>query len=128
MYHGIILDLEFNDRHYPETFKIFAKRKSSSNQWLLYGVEVEDSKLEETISQIRTNFKTDKPYYAHFYNDEEVIVIFKDKVIKVSPHISTWKSVIEYGIKLGIPAEQLDFWPNRFQDEIHYFKPEDFIK
>ena len=72
--------------------------------------------------------KSDKPYYSHFYNDEEMIVIFKDKVFKIKPHISTWTPIIDYGKTLGIPKEQLDFWPNRFQDEIHYFNKIDFVK
>jgi hypothetical protein len=29
---------------------------------------------------------------------------------------------------LGIPKQQLDFWPNRFQDEIHYFEKDDFLE
>lgn len=29
--------------------------------------------------------------------------------------------------KLNIPEKQLDFWPNRFQDELHYFSTSDFI-
>lgn len=128
MYHGIILDAEFVDSKYPEKLNIFAKRKSSSNDWVLYGIEVTDEKTSELISDIQLNMKSDKPYYAHFYNDEKVIVLFKDKTFEVTPHISSWTPIIEHGRKLNIPEEQLDFWPNRFQDEVHYFKKEDFIK
>jgi len=128
MYHGIILDMAFSDTSYPEKLKVFAKRKSSSNDWILYGVEIADDKFDQTIQEIQSNMKSDKPYYSHFYNDEEMVVIFKDKLFKVKPHVSTWSPIIEYGKKLGIPAEQLDFWPNRFQDEIHYFDEKDFVK
>jgi hypothetical protein len=128
MYHGIILDMAFNDTSYPKKLKLFAKRKSSSNGWILYGIEIADDKFDKTIKEIQTNMKSDKPYYSHFYNDEIMIVIFKGKLFKVKPHISTWSPVIKYGKTLGIPAEQLDFWPNRFQDEIHYFDSNDFIK
>lgn len=128
VYHGIILDLEFEDPKYPETFKVFAKRKSTNNDWVLYGIEVESADFEKTVAAIQKKMKSNKPYYAHFYNDKELVVLFKDKVFRVKPHISTWKPIIEYGRKLDIPEEQLDFWPNRFQDEIHYFKPEHFTK
>ena len=127
MYHGIILDMAFKDASYPEKLKVFAKRRSSSNDWILYGIEVTDDNFAETVRDIQKLMKTDKPYYSHFYNDQKVIVIFKDKVFEALPHISTWKPVIEYGKKLGIPEAQLDFWPNRFQDEIHYFDKEVFI-
>lgn len=128
MYHGIILDMAFNDTTYLEKLKLFAKRKSSSNDWILYGIEISNDMFDQTIQEIQSNMKSDKPYYSHFYNDDEMIVIFKDKLFKVKPHISTWSPIIEYGKTLGIPAEQLDFWPNRFQDELHYFAITDFIK
>lgn len=128
MYHGIILDMAFNDASYPEKLKVFAKRKSSSNDWVLYGVEVGDDMFDQVVQEIQSNMKSDKPYYSHFYNDEEMVVVFKDKLFNVNPYASTWSPIIEYGKTLGIPAEQLDFWPNRFQDEIHYFDSKDFIK
>jgi hypothetical protein len=126
-YHGIILDLEFEDPKYPEKFNIFAKRKSKSNPWILYGVKVSKDKIDKVIKEVQENMKSDAPYYAHFYNDVDLIVVFKNKVIKVQPHYSTWKPIVEYGKKLNIPTEQLDFWPNRFQDEKHYFNKEDYI-
>lgn len=128
MWHGIVLDVEFEDSNYPNQFKIFAKRKSKSNQWTLFGVEVREENFEKVIADIQKNIKIDKPYYAHFYNDESLVVVFKGKVIKVSPHKSTWGEIVVYGKGLDIPEKQLDFWPNRFQDEIHYFDMEDFIK
>ena len=127
MYHGLVLDFAFSDPSYPVKLKVFAKRKSFSNAWILYGVEIADINISQTIQEIQLNMKSDKPYYSHFYNDEEMIVVFKDKLFKVKPHFSTWTPIIEYGKGLGIPVEQLDFWPNRFQDEIHYFNEKDFI-
>lgn len=124
MYHGIIIDQEFVDNDFLQKFKIFAKKQDGS--WGIYGVEIEDSRLEKAIKEIQKNMRTDEAWYAHLYNDRELIVIFKDKVFRVKPHISSWKPIIEYGKGLNIPKEQLDFWPNRFQDEIHYFSKEDF--
>ncbi len=128
MYHGIVFDSEFSDPLYPEQLEIFARRKSSTTGWTLYGIVVSDEKIEELISEVQANMKSDKPYYAHFYNDNKLLVVFKEKVFEATPHISTWKPINEYGKQLNIPEEQLDFWPNRFQDEIHYFKKEDFEK
>lgn len=126
-WHGIVLDAEFENPDFPLGFKIFAKRKSKTNPWTLFGIEINDDNLGDSIKSIQDNLKASQPYYAHLYNDEEVIVIFKEKVIKVKPNKSTWKPIVEYGKKLNIPGEQLDFWPNRFQDEIHYFDKEDFL-
>lgn len=119
MYHGIIIDQQFKDKSFPESFKVFAKKQSGS--WGIYGIEIEDSGVEQAIRKIQENMRSDEAWYAHLYNDEELTVIFKDEVFRVKPHISSWKPIIEYGKKLNIPEEQLDFWPNRFQDERHYF-------
>jgi len=126
MYHGIIIDREFVDKNFPESLKQFAKKQDGS--WGIYGIEVEDLQLEKVINEIQKNMKTDQAWYAHFYNDKQLIVVFKDKVFRIEPHVSSWKPIIEYGKKLNIPKEQLDFWPNRFQDEAHYFSKDDFVE
>lgn len=120
MYHGILIDQEFKDKSFAKTFKVFAKKQSGS--WGIYGIRVEDAGIEQAVRKIQTNMRNDKAWYAHIYNDEELIVIFKEKVFRVKPHISSWKPIIEYGRELNITEEQLDFWPNRFQDEKHYFE------
>jgi hypothetical protein len=127
MFHGIVLDAEFDDPSYPERLELFAKRKSVSTGWIIFGIKVSETNLTNFITDIQSHLKTDKPYYTHLYNDEKVVVIFKDKVFEVTSQMSSWGSAVEYGERLGIPKEQLDFWPNRFQDEIHYFKKEDFV-
>ncbi len=122
-FHGILVDLAFTDRHFPETFALFA-RKFSGN-WTLYGIDVPRLDLEQSITRIQAAMRVDQPFYSHLYDDETVVVIFKDRVFRVNPHISSWNEVRDYGFTLNIPAEQLDFWPNRFQDEIHYFTREE---
>ncbi len=117
-YHGILIDKEFSDEKYPEQFKIFAKKVDGA--WTLFGIEVENEDLDKVTKELQENLKVGT-WYAHFYNDEELIVVFKEKVFKVTPHISSWNEIISYGETLKIPADQLTFWPNRFQDERHYF-------
>ncbi|MBI4065478.1 hypothetical protein HY409_03885 [Candidatus Gottesmanbacteria bacterium] len=128
IYHGILVDAGFDDPSYPEAYKVFAKKKSTNKDWTLYGIEVEAPQLQDAIKNIQLHFKSDQSYYAHFYNDKELIVIFKNKVFSVTPQSVSWEEIIAFGKLLNIPGEQLDFWPNRFQDEIHYFKSEDFIQ
>lgn len=120
MYHGIIIDQEFENKSFPATFEVFSKKKSGD--WEIYGIKIHDLEVENTIKKIQSNMKSDEAWYAHLYNDKELIVIFKDKVFRVKPDILTWRPIVEYGRILKIPEEQLNFWPNRFQDETHYFK------
>jgi len=68
-----------------------------------------------------------EPYYNHFYRDNELIVVFKDKVFRITPDRSTWKDTVAYGQTLGIPNDQLVFEPNRFEGEQEYFGKEHYI-
>ena len=126
LYHGILVDMAFTDRLYPKTFPIFAERKSGD--WSLYGIKIHRNDLEKAVSDIQLHMRADKNFYSHVYDDETVIAIFKERIFRVTSHESSWKNIRQYGKTLGIPAEQLDFWPNRFQDEIHYFAREDFVE
>lgn len=121
MYHGIILDKEFKDSRFVNTFRIFNKRKSADSNWMLFGIEVEDQKLSETINAIQENLREDKPFYSHLYNNEKLIVIFKKKIFYMTFNVSTWSEFINYGKSLGIPEEQLKVSPIRFEDEASYF-------
>ena len=119
MYHVIIIDRSLKDEAYLSSLKVFAQK--IDGDWTIYGVEVKDDQLEKFILEIQANLKPNQPWYVHAYRDQELIVIFEDKIIKASPDALSWQPILSYGRKLGIPHEQLNFYPNRFQDESHYF-------
>ncbi|MDE6583579.1 MAG: hypothetical protein K2K31_02915 [Clostridia bacterium] len=51
-------------------------------------------------------------WYAHFWdkNGKVLIAFSTGKVFSLDYYDkNTWKETIEYGLKIGIPAEQLDF-------------------
>ena len=91
-------------------------------EWVLSGIETDKNNIKNTIKDIQYNMRSDKNFYSHLYDDEILYVIYKEKIFKLKTHASTWNVAIIYGKQLGIPEEQLDFWPNRFQDECHYFE------
>jgi hypothetical protein len=126
LFHGILLDLSFTNREYPKSFSLFARK--IAGDWGLYGIIVPQDKLEQTIVDIQSRMKTNEPSYNHLYDDERLIVIFKERIFHVTSHASSWNEIERYGVALGIPEQQLDFWPNRFQDEIHYFEKGDFVE
>lgn len=123
-YHGNLLDTEFKDPNFLKKFKVFASRKSRRNPWTMTGVIVPEEKVEEVIKDVQENLLDDQPYYAHFYRDDELIIVYKKKVFRVTPDKSTWNEAIKYGRSLGIPDDQLVFAPNRFKDEEAYYKGE----
>jgi len=125
-FHGILVDAAFIDRKFPESFRLFAHRQSGG--WTLFGVEISRQDLDQAIHAIQAAMRTDEPFYSHLYDDETVIVIFQNQVFRVTSHSSSWLEIKTFGKTLNIPDEQLDFWPNRFQDEIHYFDRTEFIR
>lgn len=119
VYHGILVNLAFTDTTFPEQFRIFSRK--TAGDWTIYGIIVENDNVRIAITGIQSHMRSDENFYAHLYNDDSLIVIFKDRYFEANPHISSWNEIVAYGAEKGIPRGQLDFWPNRFQDEIHYF-------
>jgi hypothetical protein len=114
-YHGILVDKSLNDQGFLKKFEILSKRFSNSRSWFLLKVRVASSKIDKAIKEIQQNLKEN--YYAHFYREGELIIVFKQRVFKVKPDESTWKEAVEYGLSVGIPMDQLDMKPHRFEDE-----------
>lgn len=50
-FHGILVNMAFNDSKYPEAFSIFSKK--ISGDWILYGITVQCTNLEKTINEIQ---------------------------------------------------------------------------
>lgn len=49
-------------------------------------------------------------WYAHFWNEDKIIVVYKDKQFKlVKNDKRTWREAIEHGKAQGIPENELDF-------------------
>jgi hypothetical protein len=57
------------------------------------------------------------PFYAHFYRPRELVVVFPDRVFRLTPQKQSWGPAVAHGRAAGIPQEQLDFHPCRFEDE-----------
>ncbi len=127
VYHGILVNISFRDPLFPEQFELFAREKSMDSDWVIYGIVVQENEVSKVIKSIQDNMCDNEPWYAHLYNDEDLIVIYKQKVFFTTPEKSAWAESIAFGKLLGIPEDQLDFRPNRFQDEINYFQKENLL-
>lgn len=112
MWHGIIVDASLKDPARVALFTAFAKKVD--DDWTIVGIEVEDSKLDESLMMIQHEMRDDVPFYSHLYNESELIVLFKNKLFRATIHSGSWGPITEYGEKLGISREQLDFVPRSF--------------
>ena len=77
---------------------------NKSDRWHLFEVEIEENEIVNIFKQIIEG------WYAHFWHGTDVIAVFTNKTFRFNYlDKETWKETIEYGKKLNIPDEQLDF-------------------
>lgn len=116
-YHGIIIKEGLKDPSILGKMKILGRKRTG--EWTLLRVKVNENKIKEAIRSVKKNLLTNPVYYTHFYRDEELIVVFPEKVFHLTPNKETWKPAVEYGKSVGIPEEELDFKPCRFAEETY---------
>ncbi|MFH1211549.1 MAG: hypothetical protein V1659_01320 [Candidatus Woesearchaeota archaeon] len=107
-YKGVIVEESLEDNRVLNDLEIIkfeiSKEENPANRWHLYTIRVS----KEEIGRLSENIKP--KWYAHFWKGRNVIAIFKGKKFEFNfDDKSSWKSVVEYGLSLGIPKEQLDF-------------------
>lgn len=108
-YTGTIVAESLKDQSILNEFSVLNTRttddENPADQWHLYKVEA----TKEQLEKLSLFLKSEK-WYAHFWNKDEMIVVFPKKIFeqKVSDK-ATWIPAIEYGLSLGIPEKQLDF-------------------
>lgn len=107
---GIIIEESLKDSRVLNNFKTtsfkITTEENPADRWHLFTVRGS----KEAIANL-ASFINGSKWYTHFWNDEEVLVIFENKVFeyKRSEFNQKKPEVVEYGKKLGIPSEQLDF-------------------
>jgi hypothetical protein len=120
-YHGIIINLSQKTSEVLDALEIIGQKKLLFGFLVLHKVRVQPAEIEATIERLRKNmamrFLGRQRFYCHFYRDDELIVVFDDRVFHVTTDSSTWKEILDHGQALGIARRQLNFAPCRFEDE-----------
>ena len=118
-YHGILVEEGLQDPSVLRMVEVLGRKRGGD--WSLVRVGVGAAHLPEVLDRVRRSLKTvdGVPFYAHFYRDAELVVVFPDRVFRATPDRVTWGPAVEYGMSVGIPAEELDFRPCRFEDETY---------
>lgn len=117
-YHGIIIEQGLKDKNILNENIILGNKKG--NSWNLIKVSIASDELQQFVNIVQQNLIEDDegiPYYAHFYCENNLVVVFPLKIFHVTTISDTWSDVIAYGKSLGIPESQLDFFPAKFSDE-----------
>jgi hypothetical protein len=104
-YKGIIIEESLENRDLLKDAQIIKSTISSDGEWNMHTVLVSPEYLERLAQNLK-----DGKWYAHFWNDRDVIAVFKGKTFKFNfDDRSTWEETLAHGRFLGIPEEQLDF-------------------
>ena len=123
-YHGILINLSIKDKTLLRSLETTGKKNVFLNLLVLYKINAAPEKIEGLIASLQAalveRFWFYFPhFYFHFYRNDELIVVFKEKVFRTSTDPSRWTEAIAYGKSLGIPENQLDFFPCRVEDETY---------
>ena len=77
-----------------------------TGRWHLYWVTATEADLDA----VQGALARDKAWYAHFWRDDRMVVLFADARFDVQrSDRATWEGAIAHGLARGIPIEQLDF-------------------
>lgn len=121
-YHGIIVNISQRDRSIFGSLEVIGTKRLLFGLLILHKVRVRENEIDELIKTVQANmvykilFKKQE-FYAHLYRNDELIIVYRERVFRVSTDRASWGEALEYGRRLGIVERQLDFIPNRFEDE-----------
>jgi len=120
-YWGIVVDQSLKDKNFLQHLNVIANKQIGS--WKLLLVSIPDHELEEHIQSLQHEMIDIKDgcWYAHFFKDNELIVIYQDSSFLVTIDPTSWMETVQYGLAKGFPMEQLDFSPRTKVDAATYF-------
>jgi len=121
VYTGVIIEESLEDKSVLSGVKILKtkielvteKHKTPwVKQWTLHTVEIPISKTDSIAEKLSKSLDSKHSWYADFKNNNTHYVIFRGKVFKVErSKKEQYAEVTKYGLSLGIPEYQLDFYP-----------------
>jgi hypothetical protein len=111
-FYGIVIEQSLADPAFAETLEVVHRQRDPNGTWVFLVVRVEPERLAGELERIRDAFVAGETWYAHFFSDDEVAVVFPDAIITMTTDPVSWTPAIEHGLALGISIEELDFWPH----------------
>jgi hypothetical protein len=105
IYEGIIVKESLENLAVLDKLEILTHSIEALTNRDIYRVSVTPDDFEFLSKAIKPG-----QHFMHFWKGHNMTVIFRDKVFRY--HIgdqSAWKKVIDYGLSLNIPIQELDF-------------------
>ena len=123
-YHGIVLSISQKDKSIFKGLQVIGSKKALLGLITFYKIRIDSHQIDNIITNIQGNMARNigpikQEFYAHFYKDTELIIVYRDKSFRVTTDQATWANAISHGRSLNILGKQLDFTPYRFEDETY---------
>lgn len=102
---GMIVEESLKDPRIINKLSISSVEITSPSHWHIYTFSINEGDILNL-----QNFIKEGPWYIHFWNSKEIIVVFKEKIFRfLRTDRTTWEQLTTYGREMGIPGSQLDF-------------------
>ncbi|MGA9762626.1 MAG: hypothetical protein WBQ14_09400 [Gaiellaceae bacterium] len=111
-FYGIVIEQSLADPAFAETLDVVARKQDPNGSWVFLLVRIASDRLFTELERIRQALAGSQPWYAHFFSGGKIAVVFPDTIISMTTDAAGWEAAIAHGLRLGIPREQLDFWPH----------------
>jgi hypothetical protein len=109
---GIVIEQSLADPAFAETLDVIKRKRDPNGSWAFLLVRIASDRLFTELERIRQALAGDQPWYAHFFSGEKIAVVFSEAIFSMTTDVASWEAAIAHGLSLGIPREQLDFWPH----------------
>ncbi len=120
-YLGVVIEQSLADRSWLETVEVVLREKDPNGEWVFLLVRVPEAGSAGAFARLQSALRRDEPWYGHFFRGTELVVVFGDDVVTVTTDPATWGPAIAHGVMLGIPEEQLDFFPHTIDQAAQRF-------
>jgi len=110
-YFGIVIEQSLADPAFSGTLDVAVRRQDPNGSWVFLLVRIAPERLTGELERIRLAIAREEPWYAHFFSGDDLAVVFADAIFRMTTDSASWQVAVDHGLALGIPAEQLDFWP-----------------
>lgn len=120
-YLGIIIEQSLKDASVMHQFTTLAEQWYGSWRFLL--VSVPEEELERKMKTLQDHMidLAEDCWYAHFFQDETLYVVYQDAVFRTTLSPDDWDEPVRYGLSHNVPIEQLDFKPRTVDDACAMF-------
>lgn len=107
-YSGCIIEESLKDKSIIDEFEIIEEVNDDGIMWI---VEIDESRLDDVLPRLQFAIVDAPVWYCDLKCDDYHYIIYNDKIFKVNrDYGEQYEQAKEYGLKRGIPEEQL---PNK---------------